>query len=88
MFNIARNNFYKKSALLNESPQCIINSAVSSAYQQYRSPMKCIMKKWLLVALIVLFLSGCAFDSVWKWIDEMDFERDDQTISIMHFTVK
>jgi len=88
MFNIARNDFYKKSPLLNESPQCIINSAVSSAHQQYRSPMKCIMKKWLLVALIVLFLSGCAFDSVWKWIDEMDFERDDQTINIVRFIVK
>jgi hypothetical protein len=50
--------------------------------------MKCIMKKWLLAALIVLFLSGCAFDSVWKWIDEMDLERDDQTINIVRFIVK
>ncbi|MGO9122824.1 MAG: hypothetical protein ACLQPD_35045 [Desulfomonilaceae bacterium] len=46
------------------------------------------MKKWLLVALTILFLSGCAFDSVWKWIDEMDFERDDQTINIVRFIVK
>jgi hypothetical protein len=88
MLNIARNNFYKKSPLLTESPQCIINSAVSSAHQQYRSPMKCIMKKWLLTALILLFLSGCSFDRVWKWIDEMDFERDDQTINIVRFIVK
>ena len=50
--------------------------------------MKCIMKKWLLVALTILFLSGCAFDSVWKWIDEMDFERDDQTINIVRFILK
>jgi len=46
------------------------------------------MRKWLLISLVLLSLSGCSFDSVWKWIDQMDFERDDQTISITRFLMK
>jgi hypothetical protein len=46
------------------------------------------MKKLLLVALAFLFLSGCSFSQVWKWIDEMDWERDDQTIRIVDFFVR
>ncbi len=37
------------------------------------------MKKWLLVALTLAMLSGCSWNKVWKWIDEMEWERDDQT---------
>ena len=85
MYNITRNCFYKKSPLLTESPQCIIYSAIPWAYRRHGSLVKCIMKKWVLIALTILFLSGCTFDSVWKWIDEMDFERDDQTISVVRF---
>ncbi len=38
------------------------------------------MKKWLLVFLTLVMLSGCSWNKVWKWIDEMDWERDDQTV--------
>lgn len=50
--------------------------------------MRYSMKKWLILVLTLMFLSGCAFDKVWKWIDEMDFERDDQTIKVMRFFTK
>jgi hypothetical protein len=46
------------------------------------------MKKLLLVALAVLFLSGCSVSQAWKWIDEMDWEREDQTIRIVDFFVR
>lgn len=43
------------------------------------------MKKWLAVALLLLFLSGCSFSKVWKWMDEMDWEREDETVKIVRF---
>ncbi|HMK34367.1 MAG TPA: lipoprotein [Desulfomonilaceae bacterium] len=46
------------------------------------------MKKWLAVLLTILMLSGCSFSKVWKWIDEMDWERDDQTVRIVDFFMR
>jgi hypothetical protein len=46
------------------------------------------MKKWLILALALVMISGCSTKKVWKWIDEMEWERDDQTIQIMDFLPK
>jgi hypothetical protein len=46
------------------------------------------MKKWLIVLLALLMLSGCALNKVWKWIDEMDWERDDQTVHVTDFLIR
>jgi uncharacterized protein YcfL len=46
------------------------------------------MKKWLLVALTLLLVSGCSWSKVWKWIDEMDWERDDQTVRIVDIFIR
>jgi hypothetical protein len=43
------------------------------------------MKKWLAIALLFLFLSGCSFSTFRKWFDEMDWERDDETVKIVRF---
>lgn len=42
-----------------------------------------VMKKWLLVVIALLMLSGCSWNKVLKWIDEMEWERDDQTVRIL-----
>ena len=44
------------------------------------------MKKWLILSLALLFLSGCSFSRVRNWIEEMEWERDDETVSIVHST--
>jgi hypothetical protein len=48
------------------------------------------MKKLVLVLmlLVVLFLSGCSWSKLWKWFDEMDWERDDQTVHIVDFLIR
>ena len=46
------------------------------------------MKRWMAFAFLVLFLSGCSFSKVWKFIDEMEYERDDQTICVVRFLIK
>ncbi len=46
------------------------------------------MKRWIIVALMLIVLTSCSFNRVWKWIDEMEWEREDQTIKIMRFTPK
>jgi len=46
------------------------------------------MKKWLLVVIALLMLSGCSWSKVWKWIDEMEWERDDQTVRIVDFLIR
>ncbi|MDQ7782387.1 MAG: hypothetical protein RDU20_05900 [Desulfomonilaceae bacterium] len=46
------------------------------------------MKKWLLIALTLLLMSGCSLTKMWRWIDEMDWERDDQTIRVMRILIR
>ena len=47
-----------------------------------------VMKKWLPVAIALLMLSGCSWNKVWKWIDQMEWERDDQTVRIVNFLIR
>jgi hypothetical protein len=47
-----------------------------------------LMKKCFLVAIAFLLLSGCSWSKAWKWIDEMDWERDDQTVRIVDFLIR
>ncbi len=46
------------------------------------------VKKWALVALILLSLSACSWRQVWNWFDEMEWERDDEVIRIVDFIVR
>lgn len=48
------------------------------------------MKRVVLVLtlLATLFLSSCSWNSVIKWFDQMDWERDDQTIRIVDFFLR
>lgn len=46
------------------------------------------MKKWLILALALLLLSGCSFKQVWKWFDQMDWEPDDKTIRVVDFFIR
>lgn len=41
------------------------------------------MKKLLVVALATLILSGCSLNKIKKWIDEMEYEREDETVRIV-----
>jgi uncharacterized protein YjcR len=47
-----------------------------------------LMKKLFLVVLATLILSGCSWNKVKKWIDEMEWERDDQTVRIVDIFFK
>jgi hypothetical protein len=38
------------------------------------------MKKWIVIGLLLLMISGCSWQKVYKWINEMEFEREDETI--------
>jgi hypothetical protein len=46
------------------------------------------MKKWVLMVIAVLIMSGCSWNKMWKWIDEMEWEREDQTIRIVDILMK
>jgi uncharacterized protein YcfL len=41
------------------------------------------MKKLFLVFLAILMLSGCSWHKAKKWFEEMEWERDDQTVHMM-----
>ena len=45
------------------------------------------MKKWLLLATVILLLAGCSASKMWKWMDKMDWEREDQTVRTTDFLV-
>jgi uncharacterized lipoprotein YajG len=47
-----------------------------------------VMKKWLVILLATFLIAGCSFSRAWKWIEEMDWERDDQTIKIVDIFFK
>ncbi len=38
------------------------------------------MKKWVVIILVVLLCSGCSLQQVRKWFNDIEWERDDQTI--------
>jgi hypothetical protein len=46
------------------------------------------MRRWLVVALIALILSGCSWDKFTKWLDQYEWERPDKTIHIVDFLLK
>ena len=46
------------------------------------------MKKLLLIALVTLLLSSCSLSRAWKWFDEMEWERDDQTVKIIELFIR
>ncbi|MEW6110764.1 MAG: hypothetical protein AB1664_01430 [Thermodesulfobacteriota bacterium] len=41
------------------------------------------MKRWILAALVLVALGGCSWQKAVKWLDELDWERDDKTIRII-----
>jgi uncharacterized lipoprotein YajG len=47
-----------------------------------------VMKKWLVMIVATLLITGCSFDRVQKWLDNMEWERDDQTIKIVDIFFK
>ncbi|MGB6064460.1 MAG: lipoprotein [Desulfomonilaceae bacterium] len=46
------------------------------------------MKKWLLVALTLVLLSSCSWSKLLQRINDMDWERDDQTVRIVDIFIK
>ncbi len=40
------------------------------------------MKKWVSILILCLLLSGCSWTNFRKMIDDMDWERDDQTVQV------
>ena len=47
-----------------------------------------VMKKWLLIIVATFLIASCSFERAVKWIQDMDWERDDQTIRIVNIFVK
>lgn len=41
------------------------------------------MKKWIAIVLVLMSLSGCSWQKTMKWLDELNWERDDETIRIV-----
>ncbi len=46
------------------------------------------MKKWLLIIIATFLITSCSFERAVKWIQDMDWERDDQTIRIVNMFIK
>ncbi|MEW6348405.1 MAG: hypothetical protein AB1646_05050 [Thermodesulfobacteriota bacterium] len=46
------------------------------------------MKKCIALMAICLLISGCSWNSLRKFIDQMDWERDDQTIRAVYPVLK
>jgi uncharacterized protein YcfL len=47
-----------------------------------------VMKKWLLIIVATFLIASCSFERAVKWIQDMDWERDDQTIRIVNIFIK
>ena len=41
------------------------------------------MKKLIIAMLVILMLSGCSWNKVIKWFDELKWERDDEIVHII-----
>lgn len=41
------------------------------------------MKKWLIIALCTLLLTGCSWNKILRWFENLEFEREDQTVRIV-----
>jgi hypothetical protein len=70
--------------------RCIMNSSIFPRFC-YPLPTRGVpMKRVVLVftLLAVLLLSSCSWNKVMKWIDQVDWERDDQTIRIVDFFLR
>ncbi|MFA6224319.1 MAG: hypothetical protein WC647_18620 [Desulfomonilaceae bacterium] len=46
------------------------------------------MKKWFLILIATFLIASCSFNRAWKWIEDVDWERDDQTIRIVDIFFK
>jgi hypothetical protein len=46
------------------------------------------MKKWVVIVLLAVLLSGCSWQKVKKFFDETDWERSDRTIRVMDLIVR
>ncbi|MGC8602672.1 MAG: hypothetical protein ACP5VS_03165 [Desulfomonilaceae bacterium] len=46
------------------------------------------MKKWLLVIVVTFLVASCSFERAVKWIEDIDWERDDQTIKMSHILLR
>jgi len=41
------------------------------------------MKKWVVLVLLAVLISGCSWQKVKKWFEEADWERSDRTIHMV-----
>jgi hypothetical protein len=46
------------------------------------------MKKLLFLALVIVILPGCSWKTIGKWLDKMEWEKENETIRIVDFLVK
>ncbi|MEJ2716231.1 MAG: hypothetical protein P8182_03700 [Deltaproteobacteria bacterium] len=50
--------------------------------------MKNPVKKWMVILIVFLLLSGCSWNKVIKWFDEMEVERNDETIRVIDIFIR
>ncbi len=46
------------------------------------------MKKWLALIALLIILSGCSWQKTKKWLDGLEWERDDQTIRVVDILIR
>ena len=46
------------------------------------------MKKWVILVLMMAVLSGCSWKKAVKWFDEMEWERDDRTVTVVDLFIR
>jgi len=42
------------------------------------------MKKWIAIIFVLMFLSGCSWQKAMKWFDDLQWERENETIRIVN----